>query len=83
MLFWDRRQVYLGDLAGFNWARQILRENGIPTEEKTFSFPNGIPPETRARMDSVGQTYDRDAMYALYVHRKLYQPACRLLGKTE
>lgn len=83
MNFWNRRTVYLGDLAGWNMARRILRENGIATEEQTMPFPDGISEDTRRRMDSLGQTYDRDAVHALYVHRRDYATACRLLGKQD
>ena len=81
MRWWERREIYTGGLQGLRWAKHILEENGIQTAEKIWRYPDGIPEETQRRMESLGQTYDRDAVYTLYVRRREWSAACRLLGR--
>ena len=81
MQFWNRRKIYFGNLSGCNLTKRLLEQNGIAVEEKTLYYPNGISPETRSRMDSLGQSYDTDTISLLYVHRRDAARAARLLGK--
>lgn len=81
MRWWERREIYTGDLQGLHWTKHILEENGIRTAEKVWRYPDGIPEATQRRMDSLGQTYDRDAVYTLYVSRREWDAARRLLGR--
>lgn len=84
MLFWRRRKVYCGNLEGLNQVRRILSDNGVPFESRTVRREGGFPPEVRERMTSIGQTFDADSLYYLYVRRADAKRAGRLLGiRTE
>ena len=83
MFFWQRREVYCGNLEGLNRARRILADNGVACESRTVRREGGFSIAAQSRMASLGQTFDADSLYYLYVRRADAAQSRRLLGVGE
>lgn len=85
IMIWNRKEVFIGsDLKRFNEARNILSANGINYEYRLVdqNSPSLFGASRRARTGTFGENVDVSKTYYIYVHKKDYNIAYKLLRKS-
>lgn len=78
MLFWGRKEVYMGKLSGFTKSSSILAQNKIKYEYRVINRNSAQLRLTRSTIGGIGESIENN-IYYLYVHKNDYDNALFLL----
>jgi hypothetical protein len=82
--FWNKKEVFVGfSLERFNEVRQALSVSRIGYEYRLVNHNSAhVLGSRRARTGTFGEKEEYSVAYYVYVHRKDYENACRVLAAS-
>lgn len=81
IIFWNRKEVYMGySMAECGEVRSILAGNKI---KYTYKVVNPFSNSVRGARWHFGESTSLSYMYYVYVHKKNYEWACKLISDNK